>query len=354
MRIVLSSLLLALSASPIASQDLLPSGDPAPLRSVRLVEPLGAAETRDRVFFGRIAARETARLSFEIGGRMVALDVAEGARLSQGDVIARLDPEPLERAVERAELTLAQATRDADRLAVLAERNVAADVRAEDARTARDLADVALRDARKALADATLYAPFDGLVAERLAAVFTNVEQGQPIAALHDLSEIRVEIDLPERVLLRAGGVEALTFTGTLPDGSDVPLTLRDFEAQTGQVGQSFRLALQVPQDRAAGLLPGATMEVTARMPVREAGQILPASAILGRSDRGFEVMIFAPEGDGTGVARAAQVQVSSPDGVTLAVAGLPEDARIIAAGGHLLEEGERVRAYDGLVVEER
>ncbi len=343
-----------LSGGAAFAGDLTPSGDPAPLRSVRLLEP-SEARPPARTFFGRVVPRETAALSFEVGGRLIELAAREGARVAAGTVIARLDPDPFERAVERAELALAQARREAARVAALAERNVAADVVAEDAATARDLAAVALRDARAALEDAELVAPFDGLVAERLAAGFTNVEPGQPILALHDLSEVRVEIEVPERVLMRAGDVDALRFRGTLPGGGTTPLALAEFEPQTGRVGQSFRMALIVPPGDAGGLIPGASMSVDVLLPLREPARVLPAAAILGRTDRGFEVMVFRPDPDDgeVGTVLPSEISLASPDGVTLTVDGLPDGAEIVAAGAHLLAPGERVRRYDGLAPEE-
>lgn len=344
-----------MSGLPASAQDLLPTGDAAPMRSVKLLEPAADRAWDRRTFYGQVAARETAALSFEVGGRLVEMSAREGVGVRAGEVIAQLDAEPFERAVERAELALEQVERDAARARTLAERNVAADVAADDAATARDLADVALRDAREALSDAVLTAPFDGIVAQRLAELFINVEPGRPVVALHDMSQVRVEIEMPERVLLRAGGIHRIEFAGTLPSAAAVPLELLEFEAVAGRIGQSFNIALEVPRDRADGLIPGASMTVEARLPIRDAGTVLPPAVILDGTERGFEVMVFRPEGDGTvGTVAPMEVEVASPDGITLTVAGLPEGARIVAAGGHLLEPGERVRVYDGLIVEER
>ena len=351
---ILGLAMAVLSTGLVRAQDVTPSGDPRPLRAVRLLE---ATDTRPvaRTFFGRVVPRETASLSFEVGGHLIKIAAREGAYIEAGTVVARLDPDPFERTVERAELTLAQAERDAERAATLAARDVATGVAVEDARTARDLAAVALRDARAAREDTTLAAPFDGLVAERLAAEYINVEPGQPILAMHDLSEVRVEIEVPERVLLQAGDVDALRFHGSLPDGATTPLTLAEFEPQTGRVGQSFRVSLTVPEEAARDLIPGASMSVDVLLPVRDAAKVLPASAILGRTNRGFEVMLFDPDptAPGEGKVTPVEITVTSPDGVTLSVEGLPEGAAIVATGGHLLKPGERVRRYDGLTSEE-
>ena len=347
-------LVLAADASGQGAVEFTPSGDPAPLPAVRLLEPREAEAARARTFFGRVAARETVALSFEIGGRLVEIPVREGAAVDAGQTVARLDPDPLVRAVERAELQLDQAERDFARARKLAASNVASEVRAEDAETARDLADVALRDAREALRDAVLEAPFDGLVAERVAVTFANVSPGEPILRLHDMSEVRVEIEMPERVLARTGDPSDIVFSGERPDGASTPLALVEFEAQTGQVGQSFRMALAIPPEAARGLIPGASMTVTASLPVSGGGRTLPAGAILGTTDGGFAVMVFHSEDGGGGRVERREVVVGAPTGTTFEVEGIAGDERVVAAGGHLLKDGQRVRVYEGLTVEER
>jgi hypothetical protein len=63
--------------------------------------------------------------------------------------------------------------------------------------------------------------------------------------------------------------------------------------------------------------------------------------------------MVYEPGADGRGTVRRRQVRIGAPTGTGLRVEGLPEDARIVAAGAHLLRDGQTVRVYDGLVVEE-
>lgn len=331
---------------------LTPSGDPVPLFAVRLVSP-DAVSATSRAFFGRVAARETVDLSFEVGGRLVLFPVTEGVAIEMGSILARLDLAPLERAVELAEINLAQAQRELTRAEALAASNAASQVRVEDAGTVRGRADVALRNARAALENATLYAPFDGIVASRIETHFSNIEPGEPILRLHDMSEVRVEIEVPEQVLTRAGDPSSILFTAQMPDGQSIPLTLAEYEAQTGQVGQSFRVALRLPDEAAVGLIPGMSMTVTAALDAVGNKMALPAGAILATTDRGFEVMVFSADGENTGIVERRDVEVGAPNGLGFAVSGLIVDDRVVAAGAHLLRDGQRVRVYDGLIVEE-
>ncbi len=307
--------------------------------------------TMTRQFFGQVRARETVDLSFDVGGTMVLLTPEEGERVSRDDLLASLDLDPFERAVERAELALAMARREAERTATLADRQVGAVARAEDAATSRDMAAVALRDARAALSDATLRAPFDGLVAVRLTPTFSAVSPGQPILRLHDLSELRVEFALPERMLQQVGTLDTAVFTAELPGGREAALRVVAFQPDTDRVGQSYRVTLAFVDD-GVELLPGASVTIRAAIPTSSRGLEVPASALLAGNDREAAVLALAPEGE-TLVLRRHLVTVVAGAGSGFTVEGLAAGTEIVTAGAHLLREGQIVRRFTGLTTSE-
>ena len=340
------------------AENLGPTGQPLPVPSVKLIGPEDENDAFVRRFFGRIAARETVDLSFEVGGKLVRLPVVEGETIPKGQVVAALETDNFERAVARAELALSQAGRERERAARLAASNVASTVRAEDAKTAYKLAEVALRDARAALEDATLTTPFDALVAARLAANFSNVEPGQPILRLHDMSQIRVQIDVPERLFQAGIPPEAIDFTGEVAQlSAPVDLQLIEYEAQTKAVGQSFLVTLVLPDLDIPTLIPGASMTVTARVDdaYQSPGRGVPATALVMGPDRSAKAMVFVPDAADPdfGTVRARTVEVLSGTGTRLRVTGLDVDSQIVAVGAHLLSDGQKVRRYKGLTVEE-
>lgn len=348
-------LLLTVGAQAQEAEVLTPSGDPAPIRAVKLIAAGGDKAQNERVFFGQIAALETVDLSFEVGGRMTMFDAQEGQFLAAGVQLAALDLAPFERTVERSTLSLTQAERDLMRATTLAQTNAGSTTQAENAETARDLAAISLREASDALADAKLMAPFRALVASRLTPNFANVTPGQPIVRLHDMSEVRVEIDVPERLFQRLSAVSGISFFGTSPlfDG-EVPLELREFNAETQNIGQSYRVTLALPSNRVSqAIIPGASMTVTARLNgLAIAETRLPPSAIAFDGDLA-RVMVYTPDADGdTGTVAWNPVSVTSRSGKDIAVSGLDRDALIVAAGTQLLREGQMVRPFVGMDVE--
>lgn len=305
-----------------------------------------------RRFFGKVAALETVDISFEVGGYLSFLEAHEGTTISEGTLLASLDLAPFERAVERAEINLAQAERDLSRAQTLAERNVTSAVQAENAETARDLADVALREARDALADAQIQAPFDALVADRLGTAFTTIEPGQPVLRLHNMTETRVEFELPERLLAEIGDPVDVSFAGQiLGSEASIPLTFREFRAETNGIGQSYTISLAAAAENGVFLLPGRTITVIAQIERAQDGIQVPATAIVTQPDGSHTVAVLRSTGDAM-TAEHVPVDVTSANGTEFSVLGLEASDEIIAVGAHLIDDGQPIERFQGLTVE--
>jgi RND family efflux transporter MFP subunit len=241
------------------------------------VEPITvqtvAAQSRivDRVISvtGSLHPDETVSVSSEVPGRLVAVHVDFGQSVRKGQVIAELDKRELTLAVERAKASLAQALA---RLGLDAEQEDArpettpairqAQAQMEDAKSkfqnasqlvktgdisqerfteiqktfqarqavyeaARDeartlLAQVSmlkaeLQLARKRLDDATIRAPFDGSVSQRLASPGQYLRDNATILTLVKTNPLRLRFEVPETA---AGVVKTGTTLGFNTDAA--------------------------------------------------------------------------------------------------------------------------------------
>ncbi|WOI56300.1 efflux RND transporter periplasmic adaptor subunit [Palleronia sp. LCG004] len=321
------------------------------LRPVKLMELAAGDGIVERQFFGRVRARDTVDLAFQVGGQIVEFPVAEGAPLPAGTLVAQLNSEPFERGLRRAEVNLAKAERDLARLRELSGSSVS-DVQIRDAETTRDLAEIAAEEARDALEDATLRTTFDALVARREVANQTTISAGQPVVRLHDMSELRVDIDVPE-VLFREADGTSITFEASFPGSSEsYDLVLREFEAETTDITQTFTITLAFDEEVPSWVLPGATATVTARLEDEADDLIVPEGAIVFDAARDPGVMVFEPSQDDPdlGVVNRVPVAISVNDDAGIVLTEGPEPgAFIVSSGASQLEDGQRVRRYTGL-----
>lgn len=308
----------------------------------------------ERRFFGRVVARETLDLAFDIGGRVEDMPVEAGDRVSAGAVLAQIRPAPLERSVERARIDLAAAERELQRARTLVATNATARTRAEDAADAVALAQVALADAELTLADATLTAPFDALIVDRLVPPLSVVEPGQPVLRLHDLSELRIEVVLPERLLAEVADPANLGFAAVLPGLSQpVQLTLRTFRAEADRIGQGYTVTLALPADVPPTLVPGIAAEVIVTRPDAPPGLPIPSAAVVVGPQGETFVLALTGSGD-VQVLEQVPVTVASTDGTTVLADGIAPGTEIVAAGAHLLTEGQRATRFVRLQPEVR
>ena len=326
-------------------------GDDAP-RLVKLVSVGQGDLTLRRNFFGRVAARETVDIAFQVPGQVVSLPVIEGMNLAEGDVIAELDLEIFELDLQSARLRLNQAERTMERLRLLAGTTVS-QVAIDDAETELALARVAVKNAEYALGHATLRAPFDALVSTRYIPNFTTVSAGTRIARLHDMSELRIKVAVPE-VLYQASNIFDLTrvkLEAKFPGSNETfPVEPREFEAETTEDGQSFIWTMGMTPPPGRTILPGSSVTIVATLNSEGRGFIIPPTAVRLGPGGGPSVMVFdgGPE-DETGTLRLVPVDIQpDDDGRVVVTSGLEAGVEIVALGVARLQDGQSVRRFAG------
>lgn len=158
---------------------------------------------------GQVRAARRIPLSLEVSGRVVetADAFADGGRVAKGEVLLRLDPEPFDLEVTRrqndvgaAQLHLAR-TRAQARVARGRNSNATPlsrhEPQLEEASSRLAAAQAGLREARRQREQATLRAPFGGVLAEVRVETGQHLPAGQTLAHLSGLE--RMEVRLPVR-----------------------------------------------------------------------------------------------------------------------------------------------------------
>ncbi|MBV7394658.1 efflux RND transporter periplasmic adaptor subunit [Mameliella sediminis] len=342
MRRLLPALALVGLISPIAAMAQDEAAPPAP-KPVKLMEISTKPVVLQRQFFGQVTARQTVDLAFQVGGQLLILNAEEGSTKPKGEMVAQLDLSGYERAVAQAQANFDKAQRDAERLETLSGQAVSA-VQVRDAETQLRLAEIGLEVAKDDLDHASLRAPFDALVARRLVANFQTVSAGTPVVRLHDISEMRVDIEVPEVLFRQAGAGEAVTFAAEFPgDPKRHPLVLREFEAETSSVGQTYTITLAFEENPGAFVFPGASVTVYTSVEGKAPdGIILPETALVYDPAGAAAVMVYD-----NGVVRQTPVKIVLHEDGRLYMTEGPEDGtQIVMTGASQLRDGQSVRPF--------
>jgi membrane fusion protein (multidrug efflux system) len=178
-----------------------------------MVVPSERRDVVDRIrATGQLMAKAEATIAAQVDGQVTEIRVQEGEGVESAAVLLVIDPErrQLEVANTKAQLAEAQAelavaTRNYKRTQRLSKDNVASDARLDEDRTRESLArsvvagaEARLGLARRALEDATVRAPFSGLIARRHVSVGEYLTTGTALFDLVALDPIEVEFSLAE------------------------------------------------------------------------------------------------------------------------------------------------------------
>lgn len=169
-----------------------------------IVEAVG--ETRDSVLveaIGTARARLSVTLFPAAAGEIVAFPVQSGAEVKKNDVIMRLDARDAQLQVRVADTRVKEGENALARAQRLRDNNVRSKANVEDAEVILERARLELSQAREALADRTVRAPFDGIVGIPKVEVGDRVTTGTEIITIDDRSTLLVEFEIAERNLSR-------------------------------------------------------------------------------------------------------------------------------------------------------
>ena len=331
------------------------------VRPVRTMSVGVPPQSGGRAFPGQAEANEEAELSFQVGGSLIELSANVGDTVKKGQVLAKLDPQDFEvrlRAAE-GELSSAQANlqianveltrlqslvkskaapeKDLDRAAALVEfhkSNVAA------LTSKREIAQSELSYAR-------LTAPFDGVIAARVAQNFQTVQPRQPIVRLLDTSRIKFGVDLPETVMPLLPYVKEIWVTFQAAPGNKLPATIQETSHEASRSTRTYRLTVVMDQPQGVQILPGMGGELRARVEPPstqpKAMEVL-ASALFEESDGATCVWLVDTS---SMTVHRQPVKTSRPTSVGFLVEGLKAGQTVVIAGVHYLKEGQKVRIME-------
>ncbi|WP_417684042.1 efflux RND transporter periplasmic adaptor subunit [Roseibium sp.] len=330
---------------PLADAEAALNAKPRPAKVFTVSDEIGMLSRR---FTGRVEAVQTVDLSFQVAGKLSNLAILESQEVKKGDLIAKLVPTDYERAVREAELRLNQARQDLERLETLKNRSVISEKSYDDQKNEYDLAVEALAAAEQNLEYTEIHAPFDGIVTRRLVDSFTTVSVGTAVVRLQDVSEVQIDINVPEALFAKVSENQVASLHAEFPSisGRTFPLEYREHSTEVDPVTQTYRVTLAMPRDPGARIYPGMTAAVIAK---------------LRRDGNGAGESLLVPTGavavDGEGqtflwrVSEASNEVLKTPVKVGTVMGdfipvteGVAQGDRIVAAGAAHLSDGQVIR----------
>jgi RND family efflux transporter MFP subunit len=309
--------------------------------TVRTVPAVVYGERMHVRFPGRVKAAADVNLSFRIAGPIARVYVKPGRKVRKGEVLAELDSRDYLLQLEATEAEYRQIKAEAERVMALYEQN---GVTAND----YDKAVFGLRQIqakyeahRHAVDDVQLCAPFDGYVQQCFFSAGETVGAGTCVVSMIGSGAPEVEVHLPAAEFVRRESFESFACRADLYPDKEFPLEWVGV-AQKANLNQLYTMRLRFRSTERPLPSPGMVVEVRIDLtPDAGARVSVPLSAVfaVGRTS-----MVWVLDAKTQRVAaRRVQIDTALTNGTAIVSEGLQAGERIVAAGVHALQEGDRV-----------
>jgi multidrug efflux system membrane fusion protein len=332
---------------------------PDTARPVLVVHPQGGPDTAFTAYAGEIRAREESALAFRVGGNLIRREVDVGDRVKHGQLLAELDPgdlrlqaQAVQAQVAAAEAELARAAADRARYARLAQQqlvsrsaldaqNAAYAAAAGQAKAARAQLDVA----RNQAGYAQLRAPRDGVIATRQAEAGQVVAAGQTVFTLAGDAGREVAIALPETRIRDFHAGQPVLVELWNASGKRMPGAIREIAPAADPQARTYAARIALGATAAQSVELGQSARVYIADEVNATTLRVPLAAVQRGAKGATALWVVDPA---TRKLHLTPVQLG-PLGEDSApvLRGVAVDAWIVAAGGHLLREGQAVTPVD-------
>lgn len=303
-------------------------------------EQVSLAETVAAV--GTLRAAESVVVKPEVAGRIQSIHFDGGAQVRKGDLLITLDASIAAAEVQQTRAELALARANYQRSADLAKQKFLSERARDEAAANLHVLEAKLDLAQARLAKTSIRAPFAGVLGLRNVSPGDYVREGNELVTLEDVSQMKVDLRLPERYLGQLRRGQRLDVEFDAWPGRRFAATLEAVDVQVDANGRAVVVRGRLPNPD--GLLrSGMFARIALTLGQRDQAVMVPEEAVFAV---GQEQYVFRIE-----QGRAERVRVRTGlrrDGRVEIVEGIRGGEQVVTAGQlKLAPEGSEVRIVE-------
>lgn len=322
------------------------------IRPVKVFHISGPEDIAQRSFPGMVEASEKVDLSFQIPGRLIELSVKEGDQVTQGQFIAKIDPSDYEIAVAEAKSKAELAQVELERTGKLLAKQFASQSQYDAQKTAVDVAQANLKLAEQNLNYTNLFAPFVGEISKKYVENFQNIQAKQLIVRLQDRKILDIKVQIPESLVIRSNRIKNGVFEAEFETAPGVryEIQLKEVSTIADRETQTYGVTFTLPAPKDLNVLPGMTAIVHIKLQSIKGEEketfIIPISSVFSDKKGTSYVWVIQPS---THTLQKQEVRIGKlvGDGVVV-TEGLSPGQNIVAAGAEFVQEGMKVKPFEG------
>ncbi len=311
------------------------------------VTEVSLAATAD--LMGTLHSRSYVNITAGVSGRLEWLQ-EPGVMVVQGDVLAKMDLLPLQlkqaeqkAQIKRANISSRYFNNELQRLQKLKLTNSTSQFQLDQTKSQYELAqadieiaNLKLQQIEDELRRATVKAPFDGVVTERIVRAGTDINRSDILLKLLDTEHLEVRLYIPVKYLAYVHKGLELNLQAI---GQTISTKVTSVIPSTDPLSQTFEVRIQIPEHMNEFWTAGQLVKVS--VPIQNAHPSLTVhrDALILRKDGIFVVKV-----DGESKAHRLLVKVGKGTIDRVSIQGdLQNGDKIAIRGAERLKEGQRV-----------
>jgi RND family efflux transporter MFP subunit len=281
---------------------------------------------------GTVQPKLQAVIEAKVSGRITRLPVILGQSVKQGDVLVELATQEIQARLDQANAAFRQADLDFTRTANLRKQNAATQAEMDAAQARYNVAKATVAEAEALSGYAKIPAPFDGVVARKLADEGDLAMPGKPLLELEGRAGLRLVADVPSLLAsLVLPEAKLSVRVETLPDV--ITGTLAEISPAADPASRTVRVKVDLPET--AGLRAGQFGRLA--LLVGEATFLfVPPPALVRRGQ--LEILFVAAGGKAQ--MRLVRAGKETPQGIEI-LTGLGPGESVVVEGAGNLRDGQ-------------
>ncbi len=276
-------------------------------------------------FLGSFSANREVSVASETTGKVILVGVQEGQHVVAGSLVARLDDGVLQAQLQSAKASFDNATNTLARYEQAP--NGVTKLQIDNARTQIATDQAQMEQLSRQIRQYTITAPFSGIVTARNFDLGAIVSPGSTLATLTDISQVKLEVSVPEQYIARFKTgmrlqVKTDVYANTVFDGRV------DLVASKADGSHNYTVKVIVPNNSQNLLKAGMYGSVTLTSALSHSEISIPRPALIGSSQH---PQVYVVE---NGIAKIRDIQTGEGNARSIAVTHGLQPGEIIAVGG--------------------
>jgi RND family efflux transporter MFP subunit len=274
----------------------------------------------------------------EAQGRVVSISFDKGYFVSEGQVIARLDDENLQRQLKIAQINLDKSKKDWERQESLWKSNATTEVNVENAKFAYQNAEQQILQLKEQLAKTLVRVPISGTVNRKHIEKGSYLAPATPIADITDVSSLKMIIKVAENEVLKIKEGQRVSIKADVYPGASFTGTVKTIAVKADE---SKRFAIDIDLQNNAQNPLKAGMYGVASFEFNKIGSLLfiPRKAIVGSLK---DAKVYIAKTDNTAELRSLKTGLVKEDKVEV-IEGLKEGEKVVVTGQINLQNGVKI-----------